>query len=462
MRNRLIVRRDCCKMDRHDGEPVPLACVSSNRLSPPDGNDHKMHRSAATIATPQPSSKQSSRPPSSRRSRGQRPGLQQRDQGVPETDPTATAGLWTIVLTRRSMAQRGAISRRGATKSGLPVRSAYTVSDADSAAESSGSRARALRPQQYSAFRNSILAPRHITIDADAWVTRGPSAHFGTSVPEDYRSVKGLEAAGVLLDLQQGQEKEIAAQYSFMKSMQLCEAEFATYATETFFLGEPRSTAPSKDRLWRAERMLQLVCPPSGSQWLQPPLLELDVVRSDDYSWDVRPDCAYWISTRGFNDDYAFNVKGACFVYEGWILWPYLTIEFKRYNEDLLAAQTQAVTAGAMALYNRYKLYTRANPGVTGDDTGLSNLAHYAITFTGPSYIVWKLSPNDARGPNGWNGCCMRNVSDGNCTREADIKRLVEWVNEIHRWGLTAHAHACQMDVKRVLNQEDVDTSAIE
>lgn len=48
------------------------------------------------------------------------------------------------------------------------------------------------------------------------------------------------------------------------------------------------------------------------------------------------------------------------------------------------------------------------------------------------------------------------------CTHAFDVIRLVEWINEIHRWGLLIRARACEMDIKRVLTDEGVDTSMIE
>ncbi|KAK5110951.1 hypothetical protein LTR62_005489 [Meristemomyces frigidus] len=386
---------------------------------------------------------------------------------LPETDPDATGRLWTRVATKMSPKGR-APPREKVTKSSsssrLPLRSAYTASDVDSVSESTSSpRSRALRPQQYSIFTQCILAPRRITVDAKTRITRGPFAHFGTERPASYRALDKLGTSSVLLNRGTDQAKEIAAHYDFMRAKRLCEAEFSTYAKETFFLGEPRSTAPPPDRIWRAERMLELVCPATDdSQWLKPPLLMFNVPRSDDYTWDVRPDCAYWISTRGFNEEYVHNIGGACFVYQDWVLCPYLTIEFKRDSDDISAAQIQAVTAGVIALYNRYQLHSRANPEVADEEIAATSLVHYTITFTGPCYTIFKIRPNDVDEPNVWNGCCMGFLDGGDCTHASHVIRLMDWINEIHRWGLTVHARACEMDVKRLLNLEGVDTSMIE
>lgn len=96
-----------------------------------------------------------------------------------------------------------------------------------------------------------------------------PSAfsHFGTAEPHhacdvDYRRLDGLTGASIWLSMDQAAVDAVAAEYKEMRGLGLCENEFATFAKDTFFRGERRSATISEDRQWRAERMLQLICPP--------------------------------------------------------------------------------------------------------------------------------------------------------------------------------------------------------
>lgn len=257
-----------------------------------------------------------------------------------------------------------------------------------------------------------------------------------------------------------------------MQHKRLYEDEFATYAKETFFKGEAREIEPPKDRYWRAERMLQLVCPPcDDALWSAPPVL-LPETRHDDYKWDLRPDCAYWLSLRGFNPEYSFCVSDSCFVYQEWITCPYLTIEFKRDDWKPDVATMQAAATSAMALYNRHHLRIRAVEGDTDEkretisrEHDMSTVKHYGITFTGPTYTTWLIrpaTPSSDGPPMQWSSCKMSRLGYGNCTDAAGVGRLADWINEIHRWGLSTHAKSCQRDVKTLLNASGVETSVVE
>ena len=156
----------------------------------------------------------------------------------------------------------------------------------------------------------ACLDPCCIHIDEKRTIIPSGCAHFGTARPDGpYNQLPGLQEANVRLNIKQIGRERIAKHYAFMQHKRLCEDEFATFAKETFFKGESREIEPPKDRHWRAERMLQLVCPPpEDAHWSPPPVL-LPEIRYDDYRWDIRPDCTYWLSLRGFNSEYSFCVK---------------------------------------------------------------------------------------------------------------------------------------------------------
>ena len=160
--------------------------------------------------------------------------------------------------------------------------------------------------------------------------------------------------------------QSLSNEYKEMKTLGLCEEEFASLAKETFLRRSPRSLPDANDRQWRGERMLQLVTPPKESaHWRKPPILE-PVPSGVEWSWDIRPDCAYWLSLKGFNPRYRFQIQNCAYVRD-WITCPYLTVEFKRdgVSEDTAVAQVAA--AGSIALYNRYRLREaalEARPGL--------------------------------------------------------------------------------------------------
>ena len=123
--------------------------------------------------------------------------------------------------------------------------------------------------------------------------------------------------------------RRTTTEYKEMKALGLCEEEFATFAKERLLRPKWRSDSVSEDRRWRAERMLQLVCPPrENAHWRKPPILE-STDAEVEWAWDIRSDCTYWLSLKGFNPRYRFQIQNCAFVRE-WITCLYLSIEFKR------------------------------------------------------------------------------------------------------------------------------------
>ncbi|KAI0100044.1 hypothetical protein GGR51DRAFT_533652 [Nemania sp. FL0031] len=309
-------------------------------------------------------------------------------------------------------------------------------------------------------FSNIILRSCGIYISTKGPIVPDAFTHFGTEKPlQGYSSLEGLSHANVWVEKDSADLKRIAAEYLHMKGLDLCEEEFATRAKEVFLSGPWRSDEVSLDRQWRADRMIQLVCPPDESRagWLPPPFL--DGHGDVRWSWDVRPDCAYWLSLKGINPEYRHQVPSCTFVRK-YITCPYFTIEFKRDGQSKNVAENQVAAAGSLALYNRWRLYTderKANKILAAED--ISNIRHYTLTFVGPAFCVWVLQPTIRDGQ--WNGCTMTSLLAADCIDEYAVEALIDWVNEIHRWGLSKHGPSCERDVKSILKVSGVRTSNI-
>src|SRR5437762_203173 len=107
--------------------------------------------------------------------------------------------------------------------------------------------------------------------------------------------------------------------------------------------------------------MLQLVCPPNeDAYWCIPPLFDNgNTAKGNDWKWDLRPECSYWLSLKGFNPKYRTKIQQCVFV-EKWITCPYFTIEFKRDGQSEDVTIVQVTASGSLALYNRYCLHDEA------------------------------------------------------------------------------------------------------
>lgn len=313
-------------------------------------------------------------------------------------------------------------------------------------------------------FRTLVLDPRGIKLYDHKPKAKPPAAHFITAGAADNRRPE-LSHLGILLSLDDSSREGIRKHYSFLEKMRLSEDQFASSAKQVFFKCEEWELDLPHDRLWRGERVDTFVNPANPEErWLPPPLLTQQS-GADGYRWDVRPDCAYWLSNRGFNEEYADSVPGCCFVYRNWISNPYLTIEFKKNDWKPGVAATQLLTAAAIALYNRCILASHARRAAHEAD----DLRHYGITFEGPHFVVYVVTPNLAEhplvgdNPAGvfWRGCEMRRLAQGDCTDRHGVERLSAWINAIHQWGITNHAQSVQTDIKACLQEEGIEVSAV-
>jgi hypothetical protein len=320
-------------------------------------------------------------------------------------------------------------------------------------------------------FRTLVLLPRRITTEINRERYKSPYSHFVTTAPRrgnllDYTTIEGLDAAEVWLSLSDNQVDRIIEEHQFMKNRRLCEQEYASFAIEKFLRRQERYMNTPTDRKWRAERMLQLVAPPTDSSeepsyWEAPPSFE----ESPEFEFDLRPDCSYWLSLTGFNPDYRSEIMAAVYVYgDDWITCPYFTIEFKKHDQSNDQATWRACAAASIALYNRYLLKCKALAirAERWTDFDRAQMKHYILTFVTSEYDIWVLRARLSEDSSAWDGCSITNICCSMCTSKLGVRKLESWINEIHRWGLSVHADGCQTDVKTILGDNDIETSAID
>jgi hypothetical protein len=318
-------------------------------------------------------------------------------------------------------------------------------------------------------FQSLVLRPRRIIMENKDEANKKPYSHFETTAPPrgdllDYTAIQGLDMAEIWLSLSNHQVEQIIEEYWFMKNRRVCEQEYASFASEKFLRRQRRFINTPTDRKWRAERMLQLFAPPEDSRrsrWVAPPSFE----ESLEFKFDLRPDCSYWLSLAGFNSEYRGELRSAVYVHdEDWITCPYFTIEFKKHGQSIDQATWQACAAASIPLYNRYLLKRKALAVRAEEwtDFDKAQMKHYILTFVGSEYDIWVLRARFSEDSSTWDGCSMMSICQSTCTSKVGVRRLESWINEIHRWGLSGHAAGCQADVKTILEQNDIEISAID
>ncbi|KAH7308402.1 hypothetical protein B0I35DRAFT_360900 [Stachybotrys elegans] len=385
---------------------------------------------------------------------------------VPDTDADSTSAIWIDVRKNLDMSAR--VTKRDARpprgpasdtgRSSLLSERSSLVDGAESVGtpDSTLTSRTGITPRS-AKFTDLVLLPRGIRINDTNAIVPSAFAHFGTSLPiEGYKKLEGLAHTDIWATGGDDWVRSLSNEYKEMKTLGLCEEEFASFAKEQLLRRARRSLPDSDDRQWRGERMLQLVVPPKeNAHWRKPPVLDT-TLPAVEWSWDIRPDCAYWLSLKGFNPRYRFQIQNCAYVRD-WITCPYFTVEFKRDGVSEDAAVAQVAAAGSIALYNRYRLREaarEARPDLGGD----SHIRHYTLTFVGSKFVFWVLTPRDDKQ---WGGCTMTRLIGADCTDAYGVEELAHWINEIHRWGLATHGPSCERDIKAVLRLGGVRTSYI-
>jgi hypothetical protein len=313
-------------------------------------------------------------------------------------------------------------------------------------------------------FRDYVLEPRGITIKADTKIRPDPWAHFANdrTAETKYKELKGLENLNIWLETDSDFLRETADEYNCMVRNRMCEAEFASFGKERLLKGEPRHHKFPKDRKYRLQRMIELVTKPGTAvNWQEPPI-QSPHAGPRLYGFDIRPDCAYWLSLQAFNKDWRDRVEDHILVMYDRVTCPYFTIKFKRDDCGEDTAENQVAVAGAIALYNRFLLrFTHLQEAKKKKDVSeIACLRHYGATFAGSSYVLWCIVP-DLREDGSWEGCTMSRIFRGKCHTEQGLRSFIHWLNEIHAWGLTKYGKACQRDVKGCIRASGVRTSNV-
>ena len=368
--------------------------------------------------------------------------LKPQDLFVADADAQETASLWREVATmsgRQSLIPKPttSVSRSSATSKNIKAASPY---DDDFVQ-------RVLDPRGIKISESfSMKAHNHFNVDEP----NGDRVYYYTEKREAPYSSVWLEGGDAFIS-------DIVQEYSCMSQRRLCEAEFAAFARETLLKRERRAQGAQQaieGRCWKTERLIELVAKPITDRWRRPPIVGREYAKLDDkshtdYGFDLRPDCAYWLSLQAFSPNYKAHVPEHVHVVYKTITCPYLTIEFKRDDVEDQAAFNQVAAAAALALYNRYLLRRRSLDLAKQkwDQQHLEPLKHYGITFTGSSYSIWCIRAG-LTNRYYWNGCYMERVFYGDCELAESVRDLIDWINEIHCWGLTVHGPECQKDVK--------------
>ena len=321
-------------------------------------------------------------------------------------------------------------------------------------------------------FEVTQLIPRgieiHRTKDLRLGSAAGAHAYFGSDTPSNpdqscdfYRSIVLESLAGrirrdiddsIFLSVGLGFIQSVHMAYRSLAEAGLPEPEYRAYALQHLFKGQYGLLANDTRRQLCAVRSVEWSVKPRDFDqvvWHTPPLLSSGRPPSKAFNFDIYPDCQFWLCDKILNPDYRESKSHVIHSKALGAFCPYYSIEFKATTDDTRIIVNQVAAAGSISLFSRYQLKLDAHPQPTPEQ--LKHVCHYGLTMEKESWTVWLFEPKMTDGT--WAGCTVRNLDGGTCKTEQGVRRLLSWINEIHRWGLCEYALGCEDDVQHILSR---------
>lgn len=309
-------------------------------------------------------------------------------------------------------------------------------------------------------FREEILASRGIQILDDRGTrSASPTVHFGMDECKALRQELGFDSR-VCIDIADEVIEGIQAEYKQMSNQDMVRSEFVQYAMESLFLRDKRQKPLPEETIIKVERMLGMGLKPEvgprSDYWKHLPVVQPSCLLTKEYDFDIHADVIYWLSLTCFHYDYRAAIAEFVPVHNDVRFCPYLTVDFRRDGDPLTKSSEQVATIAALALYNRCLLKAqrlkKTSKAWTYKHT--CNLRHYAIILYDSQYVVWcvylKGEPGELICTHDWKwpGCMVRRVARGDLRLRDGVRRLAEWINEIHRFGLGRHLNMIKKDLQ--------------
>jgi len=326
-------------------------------------------------------------------------------------------------------------------------------------------------------FEETQLIPRGVEIykhaDLRVGIVSGAHAHFNSDEPsnlaesrEFYRSVVQKALAGrserdiddsVFLSTDFDFVKSVHRAYRRLGEAHFLEAEFKIYAWQNLFLGQQVVVIDEIERQLCAARLAEVSLKPRDTigqrMWCAPPLLS-NQPPSKLFGFDIYADCQFWLCDKIINADCRRYVNQVVHCKALGTFCPYFSIEFKARTDDSRVVQNRVAAAGLISLFNRCQLKLDAYPQAVPEQftpEQFKLVHHYGLTMEKDLWIVRVFEPKIANGA--WAGCTIRVLDTGSCLAEEGVVGLLQWINEIHRWGLCEYALGCEEDIKQILSR---------
>ncbi|KAK5633470.1 hypothetical protein RRF57_009184 [Xylaria bambusicola] len=277
------------------------------------------------------------------------------------TDPAYITRLWRNVMAYNTETQSSKGERRQGTrgKKALSITETTTstvltsVSRRELSWSTPSRKAPAAKVGDFD-FQETVLASYGITIDRE-YLSNSMYDHLNLSelkLAEDrmgrWDHYQSTFKVNIWLKPEPERLVRIQEEYDAMKGFACNEAEYQFYALSEILLNQRRwpEMLDGDSKSLEPVRMVELGQKPSPNtiKW-QAPLRIFDTAFGKQYEWDIRPDCAYYISLLAFEESLRPSVQKFVSVFQERALSPYLRVQ------KGLRARSQSSKSGCRCVF---------------------------------------------------------------------------------------------------------------
>lgn len=366
------------------------------------------------------------------------------DSAIPDSAPSQTDRLWSAVTTAsRSDTQDGATTDYVST----------TIKSADCDDED---------------YEITALRPRGVKM---IWcipgeINENPFYHFQTKIaPESgkvahYQKLLSPEI-DQFIDGGPAFNERLEAEYKTGRLWRYSKRRWINLAITFLFRQDVMNRDRKKTGLFMAERKDEELIE-SFLDWFTPPILaEDDDTKPCDFK--LFTDIAYWLSLQAFKGTWKSVASYYTCLYRDRTILPYLSVAFEQDPWDSSAVQkavNRMASAATISQFNRYHLRERMKKeteigGVKWSTADDAAIRHYGMIICGHKWEVYLATPRVA--PHGeWMGTDIKKVDRGNLDLVEGVKECVNWINEIHLWGLGEYAQNVRADIESLAETSEL------
>ena len=374
---------------------------------------------------------------------------------IPPTDPTRVAVLWSLVLEGADNPGSGAATESSITDSETMTRTskAGVRSNFNRSARRPAKPAKRLLPKIHNREKNTVIAESSSLPDempfniVDVDICKPARDYFSSKFMEDPTAEAKTSNRSSKLGKESTSYEAVFQEYTFLTTSESSRTGFSHLTNDYFFnlnslyLGDPDQKQLSTVKVNISATKIE------ADEWQAPPGLKSQCIESFP-----RFACAFGLSKQACDEDIRQYLDHFTYILGSKMIFPYLTVDFRKNQEQMQNTIQRAACYGAQSLFNRHRLYMRTQERLEKAAKARDNAlhSHFMIVFDKAKFEGWEITAEYDDGCKG-KGYTMKRIFHSQLREAQSVRFLCEWIEEIHYWGATRYGPACIEDIRTCL-----------